>query len=66
MSLGLIVGSIANDAKSVSLLQHIILLPFTIYRGFFKNIDTLSIWNGWIQYLSPIRSMKFNLLKSRY
>lgn len=55
MSMGLMLGSIVSDMKSVSVLTPLILLPINLFSGFFKNIGNLSSWFGWIQYLSPIK-----------
>lgn len=55
VSLGLMLGSIITDAKSVSVVTPAILLPFFLFSGFFKNSGNLSSWIGWIQYISPIK-----------
>jgi len=49
------VGTMVTDSKSVSTLTPMILLPFFLFSGFFKNTGNLSAWIGWIQYLSPIK-----------
>lgn len=55
VSLGLMLGSMITDAKSVSIVTPIILLPFFLFSGYFKNSENLSSWNGWIEYISPIK-----------
>ena len=55
VSLGLMLGSIIHDQKSVSVAIPIIMLPMIIFSGLFKNTETLSVWIGWLQYLSPIK-----------
>jgi ABC-type multidrug transport system permease subunit len=55
MSLGLMLGSMATDAKSVSVLTPVIMLPFFLFSGLFKNTGNLPAWIGWIQYISPIK-----------
>lgn len=52
-SLGLFLGSIILDAKSVSAVVPIFLLPIILFSGFFKNRDDLPVWIGWIEYISP-------------
>lgn len=55
MSLGLMLGSMFTDAKSVSAMASLFLLPFVLFSGFFKNTGNLSNWIGWIQYISPVK-----------
>lgn len=55
VSLGLVLGSVVLDAKSVSVVTPIVLLPIILFSGFFKNSSSLSAWSGWIQYISPIK-----------
>jgi len=54
-SLGLLLGSVIHDAKAVSAAVPIILLPFVLFSGLFKNTGNLPNWLGWIQYLSPLK-----------
>lgn len=55
VSLGLMLGSIVTDAKSVSVVTPAIMLPFFLFSGFFKNSANLPVWIGWIEYLSPVK-----------
>ena len=52
-ALGLLIGSVIQDPKSVSSTVPLILLPITLFSGFFKNRDDLPGWIGWIEYISP-------------
>lgn len=52
-SLGLLLGSVILDAKSVSSVVPIIILPIILFSGFFKNRADLPGWIGWIEYISP-------------
>ena len=54
-SMGLMLGSIIQDAKSVSTSVFIIMLPFFVLSGLFKNIANMPLWYGWFQYISPIK-----------
>ena len=54
-SLGLMVGSIASDVKSVTNIATMVFLPLFLFGGFFKNINTLPKWVGWIQYITPFK-----------
>lgn len=55
MSLGLMLGSMITDAKSISAITPTLLLPLVLFSGLFKNSGNLPDWIGWIQYLSPIK-----------
>lgn len=33
----------------------LILMPMSIFAGFFANTNTYPVWIGWMQYLSPLR-----------
>lgn len=52
-SLGLFLGSVILDEKSISAIVPIVMLPITLFSGFFKNRDSLPVWIGWIEYISP-------------
>lgn len=54
-SLGLLIGSVILDEKSVSAVVPIIILPIILFSGFFKNRDELPDWIGWIEYITPIK-----------
>lgn len=54
-SLGMFLGSIINDHKSVSAVTPLVVVPFILFSGFFKNGANLPAWVGWIQYISPIK-----------
>lgn len=54
-SIGLLIGSVILDAKSVSAVVPIIILPLMLFSGFFKNSSNLPGWIGWLQYISPIK-----------
>lgn len=55
MSLGLLLGSVVTDEKSVAAVTPMVLLPFFLFSGLFKNAGNLPNWIGWIQYVSPIK-----------
>ena len=54
-SLGLMLGSIILDEKSVGTVLPVVLLPLFLISGYFKNMDNLPGWVGWTQYLSPAK-----------
>ena len=47
-SLGLLVGSLVSDPKQVSSINSIVVLPFLVFSGFFKNRADLPSWISWI------------------
>jgi len=55
ISLGLMLGAMILDQKSVAVVTPIVLLPFFLFSGFFKNSGNIPVWIGWIQYISPIK-----------
>jgi ABC-type multidrug transport system permease subunit len=54
-SLGLLLGSITTDAKTVSTLTPLLVIPFILFSGFFKNNGNLPHWISWLAYISPIK-----------
>lgn len=54
-AVGLLIGSILEDAKSVAAVVPILLLPVILFSGFFKNRNDLPKWIGWLEYISPIK-----------
>ena len=54
-SLGLLIGSMITDVKTAPVAIPIVLIPFIVLSGFFKNTGSIPKWVGWIQYLSPIK-----------
>jgi ABC-type multidrug transport system permease subunit len=54
-SVGILIGSIVQDAKSVSAVVPLVILPLILFSGFFVNRDTMPKWIGWIEYISPIK-----------
>ena len=55
MSIGLFLGSLVQDARSISTLAPAMAQIISLLSGYFKNLDNLPKWIGWIQYLSPMR-----------
>ena len=47
-SVGLILGSVIQDAKSVSAVTPVVLIPLVIFAGFIKNRSNYPVWLGWI------------------
>lgn len=47
-ALGLLIGSVILDPKSVTTAVPILLLPIYLFSGFLKNRDELPDWIGWL------------------
>lgn len=63
-SMGLLLGSVILDAKSVSSVVPMLILPFILFSGFFKNRDDLPRWLFWIEYISPNKYGFIGLVKN--
>ncbi len=65
-SVGFLLGSIFNDAKVVTVLINISILPLVLFSGFFKQRDSLPVWLGWIEYISPFKYSLQALMLNEY
>jgi ABC-type multidrug transport system permease subunit len=54
-SLGMLIGSIVSDAKSVMPIVSVVVAPLILFAGYFKNRQDLPKWVGWIEFISPNR-----------
>ena len=54
-SLGLLLGCIIEDEKSVGAVMPLVLIPFIVLSGYFKNLDSIPKWISWAQYISPFK-----------
>jgi ABC-type multidrug transport system permease subunit len=52
-STGMLTGSLVSDPKKLGLVINLITIPLLSFCGFFKNINSLPVWVGWIRFLSP-------------
>lgn len=64
-SLGLLLGSAISDAKLITVLMPIVILPFVLFSGFYKNRHDLPNWLFWIEYLSPIKYSFISFMKNQ-
>lgn len=44
-----------QDAKSVSTVIPIVVLPVVLFSGFFKNSGNIANWTKFIEYVSPFK-----------
>ena len=54
-SLGYFIGSMTSDTKLIPVLIPVILMPFILFSGLYKNRDSYPEWLGWLEYTSPIK-----------
>jgi ABC-type multidrug transport system permease subunit len=54
-SIGLLAGSILKDAKGITEVIPIFLLPIIVISGFFKNAENMPKWFSWLEYISPFK-----------
>ena len=54
-SIGLLLGSVITDSKSLADGVTLAILPFVLFSGFFKNTGNIPKWIHWVQYISPIK-----------
>lgn len=54
-SAGLLIGSIIIDMKTINTMISMTSLPLIVFAGYYKNINSLPDWIGWVQFLSPIK-----------
>ena len=55
MSIGLFLGSLVQDARTITTLAPAMAQIISLLSGYFKNLSNLPKWIGWVQYLSPLR-----------
>ena len=54
-SLGLLLGSSITNAKAVSAAMPIMITPFILVSGYFKNSENIPLVLNWIQLISPLK-----------
>lgn len=47
-AMGLLLGSAISDAKLITILLPIVILPFVLFSGFYKNRKDLPNWLFWL------------------
>lgn len=55
ISVGYLIGTTFNDVSSASSMMPIIVVPFMLFSGFYKNRSDYSSWIGWLEYTSPFK-----------
>ncbi|EAR86501.1 ABC-2 family transporter protein (macronuclear) [Tetrahymena thermophila SB210] len=65
-SQGMFFGSLFKDAHTAIGVTPMMVLPFMLFGGFYKNVDDMPDWNAWIQWLSPYRYAFEASVRSNY
>lgn len=63
-SLGMLIGSLANDSRGSGALLSLFIFVFLIFSGLLKNLANIPSWIGWIQYISPVKYTFASLIQN--
>ncbi|KAL4474982.1 hypothetical protein ABPG74_001678 [Tetrahymena malaccensis] len=66
LAFGYLGGSVFTDAKLAISLAPLVLIPFMLFAGFYKNASDYASWIGWIQYISPLKYGFIALVRNEY
>ncbi|KAL4446966.1 hypothetical protein ABPG74_014938 [Tetrahymena malaccensis] len=55
MAQGLFCGAAFRDAQTAISVTPMMILPFMLFGGLYKNVADMPDWNGWIQWISNYR-----------
>ncbi|KAL4512208.1 hypothetical protein ABPG72_005210 [Tetrahymena utriculariae] len=55
LGLGYLGGSAFSNAQTAIAVTPMLLMPFMLFAGFYKNASDYASWIGWIQYISPFK-----------
>lgn len=54
-SMGLLIGSLFKDGKTVTTMIPLFLVPLMLLSGIFHSLNDIQPWIRWLQYLSPFK-----------
>ncbi|EAR86542.1 ABC-2 family transporter protein (macronuclear) [Tetrahymena thermophila SB210] len=66
LAFGYLGGSAFSDAKVATSLAPLVLMPFMLFAGLYKNASDYASWIGWIQYISPIKYGFIAVVRNEY
>ncbi|EAR86435.1 ABC-2 family transporter protein (macronuclear) [Tetrahymena thermophila SB210] len=66
LSQGLFCGSLFKDPQTAINITPMMILPFFLFSGFYKNVTDMPDWNAWIQWLSNYRYAFEALVRNNY
>lgn len=65
-SIGIMTGSLFQDAHRATEMSPIILMPLMFFSGMYNRLDSIPKWIGWMQYLSPFKYGLHMLMLNEY
>ncbi|EAR86558.2 ABC-2 family transporter protein (macronuclear) [Tetrahymena thermophila SB210] len=65
-SQGMFFGSLFKDAHTATSVTPMMVFPFMLFGGFYKNVNDMPDWNAWIQWLSCYRYAFEASVRSNY
>ncbi|KAL4474939.1 hypothetical protein ABPG74_001635 [Tetrahymena malaccensis] len=65
-SQGMFFGSLFKDAHTATSVTPMMVFPFMLFGGFYKNVNDMPNWNAWIQWLSCYRYAFEASVRSNY
>ncbi|EAR86408.2 ABC-2 family transporter protein (macronuclear) [Tetrahymena thermophila SB210] len=66
LSQGLFCGSFFNDPSTAMSITPMMILPFFLFSGFYRNVADMPDWNAWFQWLSNYRYAFEALIRNNY
>ncbi len=55
MGLGYLGSSAFDNAHTAMAITPMLIMPFMLFSGFYKNRANYRAWIGWVEYLSPFK-----------
>lgn len=65
-SLGILIACIFDNIKMALTVQPLVLMPLTVFSGFFINSQSLGWWFRWISFVSPMKYAFIALAKNEF
>ncbi|KAL4512254.1 hypothetical protein ABPG72_005256 [Tetrahymena utriculariae] len=65
-SQGMFFGSLFKDAQTAVNVTPLMILPFMLFGGFYKNVANMPDWNAWLQWISCYRYAFEATVRSNY
>ncbi|EAR86554.2 lipid transporter family ABC domain protein (macronuclear) [Tetrahymena thermophila SB210] len=63
---GMFIGALFSNAQTAITVAPLVVLPFYLFGGLFKNISDFPEWNSWFQYLTSYRYSFEALVHNNY
>ncbi|KAL4474979.1 hypothetical protein ABPG74_001675 [Tetrahymena malaccensis] len=66
LSIGYFGGSAFSSAQTATAITPLLLMPFMLFGGYYKNASDYASWIGWIQYICPFKYSFMALVDNEY